>query len=89
MERRKFIKNIFFSVLGLGGLFALNGCMSGVSQTAEDKDAGDPYKCSLCGYLTRSKKDITQDRCPRCKTKNLKKITEKEMEKELGEEKGK
>jgi phage FluMu protein Com len=88
MNRRGFLKK---SIYGLGLAIAassiLGGCMSKIGKTAEDKKAGKPFRCTQCGYLTRSDKDLTKERCPRCFTKNFKEISEAEMTEYLSEEK--
>jgi len=75
MKRSEF-RNI---LLGLVGLSVLTGCKSRVGKSASDTSMGDPYKCSKCGYLTRSKADLTGKRCPRCYAKAMQKISENEM----------
>lgn len=59
------------------------GCISRIEKTATDQTNGPPYQCGRCGYLTRSKTDISADRCPRCRARKLKRISEAEMAKAL------
>ena len=82
MKRSEF-RNI---LLGFVGLSVLSGCKSRISKGAYDQSLGEPYRCSNCGHLLRSKTDLTDTRCPRCYAKALKKITEEEMAKLLSEE---
>lgn len=74
-------------LLGLIGLSSLAGCTSRVSKSAYDPDLGDPYKCSKCGYVLRSKEDKNGHRCPRCFANALGMISEEEAAKLLAEEK--
>jgi DNA-directed RNA polymerase subunit RPC12/RpoP len=79
MNRRGFIK-MLSGMLGLGALALVSGCMAPlVSATARDKSAGDPWQCMNCGHLTRTTEDLTGTRCPRCKKRMLKKISEAQM----------
>jgi phage FluMu protein Com len=88
MNRREFLKKSFLgAVTGLAATNFLVGCMSRVGNKAGDKKAGTPYRCAFCGYLTRSTKDLTRGRCPRCLTNQFKEISETEMTKYLAEEK--
>ncbi|MEN8254331.1 MAG: hypothetical protein ABFR33_02570 [Verrucomicrobiota bacterium] len=84
MKRNEFGKVL----LGLLGLSALVGCVSRISDDAWDKEKGEPYRCTKCGYLTRSKTDLTGTRCPRCHLKKMVKISEEEMAKLLAAENG-
>lgn len=79
MNKRKFNKILVAG--GAGGMFTslLGGCVSRISAVASNKEAGEPYRCTKCGYLTRSKTDISHERCPRCHAKKMVRITEEEM----------
>lgn len=66
-------------VLGLSGLSALVGCKSRIGKSAHDSALGDPWRCSKCGHLIRSKEDLSGTRCPRCYAKRMVKISEEEM----------
>jgi DNA-directed RNA polymerase subunit RPC12/RpoP len=71
--------------VGLVGASLLGGCVSKISDVAVDKEMGEPYRCTKCGYLTRSKTDLSDTRCPRCHVKKMVKISEEEMAKYLAE----
>lgn len=80
MNRRGFIKGLLSSILGVGALVFVHGCMAPlISTTARDKNAGDPWQCQNCGHLTRTNEDISGTRCPRCTQRMLKQISEEEM----------
>lgn len=87
MDRRDFLKWTLGGVVAGGILTFLNGCVARISETVYDKDQGTPWRCSNCGYLTRSTKDLSDTRCPRCMEKDLKRITEEELQKYIAEEK--
>ena len=80
MNKREFQKILVAGSVGLAGMAVLGGCVSRISEDARDKEKGEPYRCTKCGYLTRSKTDITDKRCPRCHVKKMVKISEDEME---------
>ena len=75
MKRRE----LWNVVMGLTGLSLLAGCKSRISKSAYDKSLGDPYRCSKCGHLIRSKTDMATKRCPRCYARRIVKISEEEM----------
>ena len=85
MNKREFQKTLVAGSVGLAGIAVLGGCVSRISEKAWDKEYGEPYRCTKCGYLTRSTTDITADRCPRCHAKKMVRISEEEMEKFLNE----
>lgn len=72
-------------MLGLTGISILTGCKSRISKSAGDTAMGEPYRCGRCGYLTRSKTDLTGERCPRCYSKKFERISEKEMAQAMSE----
>ena len=73
------------SAVGLGSL--AGGCTSArMSAAAQDPGAGTPYRCETCGYLTRSKEDLSDERCPRCWNKAFKQVDEKTFAEELAKE---
>jgi len=86
MNRRDFYKRILGTTVGAAGIALLSGCASKISKEAKDKKEGKPYRCSKCGYLTRSKVSITFRRCPRCYSKNMVAISEEDMTRFLAEE---
>lgn len=87
MKKQEFLRTLIAGITGVVGVSFLAGCMAPrVSQSAWDKMAGDPYRCGRCGHLTRSKKDISGERCPRCHSKMLTRITEEKMVKYLKDE---
>ena len=85
MNKREFQKTLVAGSVGIAGMVLLGGCVSRISEDAWDKEKGEPYRCTKCGYLTRSKTDITDKRCPRCHAKKMVKISEEEMAKYLAE----
>ena len=79
MNKREFQKTLVAGSVGLVGMAVLGGCVSRISEEASDKEMGEPYRCTKCGYLTRSKTDLSDTRCPRCHAKKMVKISEEEM----------
>lgn len=81
MNRRHFLKSVCIAVLGsIAFVFTLGGCVALVSPTVSEQES-QPWRCSYCGYLTRSEQDLTDTRCPRCRRKGfLARITEKELQ---------
>ena len=86
MNKREFNKALLAGGAGFAGATLLAGCVSRISEEALDKEMGEPYRCTKCGYLTRSKTDITDTRCPRCHVKRMVKISEEEMAKYLADD---
>ncbi len=86
MNKRGFNKTLVAGSVGLAGMAVLGGCVSRIGEDARDKEKGEPYRCTKCGYLTRSKTDLTGMRCPRCHAKKMVKISEEEMEKYLADD---
>ncbi len=76
MKRSEF-RNL---ILGVCGIFMLTGCKSRIAKSARNPEAGDPFRCNRCGYLFRSTKDMSNERCPRCYATELMRISEEEME---------
>jgi DNA-directed RNA polymerase subunit RPC12/RpoP len=83
MDRRGFLKVTLAGTLGVAGLVLVDGCMPRVSEKVYDRSIGQPWRCGNCGYLTRSEKDLTDERCPRCGRKRLGRISEEELQKYL------
>lgn len=80
MKKRAFLRLMTAGTLAVVGASVLGGCMAPrVGKNVMDQQAGDPYRCGRCGHLTRSKTDITGERCPRCRARMLKRITEEQM----------
>jgi len=50
------------------------------ADTLSKKEDGPPWRCGRCGKLLRSHEDMTDKRCPRCFSKQLKRITEEELQ---------
>ena len=86
MNKREFQKTLVAGSVGLAGIAVLGGCVSRISEKARNKENGEPYQCTKCGYLTRSTTDLSDTRCPRCYAKKMVRISEEEMEKYLNEE---
>ena len=85
MNKRTFNKTLLTGILGIAGLSLFSACASKISPEASDQAKGDPYRCTKCGYLTRSKTDLTGTRCPHCFAKKMVRISEEEMAKYLKE----
>jgi len=84
MDRRAFIKVLPASIAGIVALLSLGGCAAPlVSSKVWDPGNGSPWLCRNCGHLTRSDKDLTNTRCPRCGQRMLARISEDEMEQRL------
>jgi len=81
MENKTSRRNFLKATVGALGLIpVLSSCIAPrVSETARQKDGGDPWRSDNCGHLTRSKDDISGDRCPRCYSKQLKRVTEEQF----------
>ncbi len=80
MKRRDFFRVILLGGICIAGAVFFSGCIAPrISDTAWVKTAGSPYRCEKCGHLTRSETDITAERCPRCRARMMRKITEKQM----------
>lgn len=79
MNKREFQKALVVGGAALAGTALLGGCVSKISEDAMDPSKGDPYRCTKCGYLTRSKTDLSGTRCPRCHARKMVKISEEEM----------
>ena len=87
MKKRAFLEIVATGTVGIAGTALLAGCMAPrVGKRAGIKTEGEPYRCERCGHLTRSKTDITGERCPRCRARMLKRITEEEMAQYLAKE---
>lgn len=86
MNRRDFLKLTLGGAVTGGILTFLNGCVARVSEAVHDKAKGTPWRCSNCGYLTRSTEDLANTRCPRCMEKDMKRITEEELNNYLKQE---
>ena len=83
-NRRKFLKEFTQGVTGLSIISFLSGCIAPhISPSAGNQDNGDPWRCGNCGHLTRSNIDISSERCPRCFSKRLARVTEEEFSKYL------
>ena len=87
MRKREILQIVTAGTVGIAGTAFLAGCMAPrVGKNVLDEQSGDPYRCERCGHLTRSKTDITGDRCPRCRALLMKQITEEEMAQYLAKE---
>lgn len=69
---------------GVALAFGLPAMMSGcvaprISPKAMDKGNGKPWRCGYCGHLTRSQNDLSTERCPRCRRKELRPVGESEF----------
>ncbi|MEN7973107.1 MAG: hypothetical protein ABFR47_04655, partial [Verrucomicrobiota bacterium] len=71
MKKREFHKTLVAGCVGIAGAVVLGGCVSRIGKDAMDKEKGDPYRCTKCGYLTRSETDLSTTRCPRCYARKM------------------
>jgi DNA-directed RNA polymerase subunit RPC12/RpoP len=86
MTRRGLLKNVIVCAAGALGLTVSGGCMAPrVSPKVADESNGAPWRCEFCGHLTRSDTDLSDTRCPRCRRKRLRRISEEEAQKLLAE----
>ena len=85
MNKREFGKTMLAGGAAVAGASFLAGCVAAVSDKALDETQGDPWRCEKCGYLTRSKEDLSDVRCPRCHMKRMVRISEEEMENYLSD----
>jgi len=86
MKRREFIRTSAAGALGVAVLAAAGCSTSRVGPTAKDKAKGQPWRCQKCGYLMRSDEDLSNTRCPRCWSKSIRRITDKQMDEYLAKE---
>ena len=80
MNRREFLKLTFGIAVAGVSLAMVSGCAARINESVYQKDQGSPWRCSHCGYLTRSKEDLSDTSCPRCMRRDLEKISEQELE---------
>ena len=82
MNRRTFLRSVCVAVAGgVALLFTTGGCVAPRVSPTVSEQKSQAWRCGHCGYLTRSDRDLTATRCPRCKRKGvLKRITEKELQ---------
>jgi len=83
MNKRRFQKVLLGGGVGFSFAALFSGCKSRISETAHNKDEGDPYICGRCGYVTRSKTDMSEERCPRCYAQQFSRISEANMASQL------
>lgn len=80
MKKKEFLRLIVARTIGAASTVLMSGCMAPrIGENVWNKEAGDPYRCGRCGHLTRSKTDISGDRCPRCRARMQKRISEEQM----------
>lgn len=82
MTRRKFLVSVGLVAAGSAALLSgAGGCVAPrVSPTVTESKA-QAWRCDHCGHLTRSDRDLTGTRCPRCmRTGVMKRITEEELQ---------
>jgi DNA-directed RNA polymerase subunit RPC12/RpoP len=81
MDRRNFLVSVCAALAGSAGLLFLGGCIAPLISPAVKDQESQAWRCDNCGHLTRSDRDLTNTRCPRCKRKGfLKRITEQELQ---------
>jgi DNA-directed RNA polymerase subunit RPC12/RpoP len=82
MNRRRFLKSACVAVTGSAALVLVSGgCVAPRVSATVSEETSQAWRCEHCGHLTRSAKDLTDTRCPRCRRKGLlKKITEEELQ---------
>jgi DNA-directed RNA polymerase subunit RPC12/RpoP len=79
--RRQFLGSAGLAVAGGTALaLGLGGCAALVSPTVT-AEKSQAWRCEDCGHLTRSDKDLSASRCPRCHRKGVfTKISEAELQ---------
>jgi DNA-directed RNA polymerase subunit RPC12/RpoP len=85
MHRRQFLSFMGVALAGRAAiLVTAGGCVAPhVSPTVAGQKS-QAWRCGKCGHLTRSDRDLTDTRCPRCFRKGfMKKVTEKELQDDL------
>ena len=82
MVRRQFLSSMGAALAGASALLAtVGGCVAPRVSPSVGEQKLQAWRCEHCGHLTRSERDLTDTRCPRCFRKGvLKKITEKELQ---------
>lgn len=79
MTRRQWFKTTSLLVAGVAGAVAA-GCAPWIAAVARDPKNGQPWQCGNCGRITRSGKDLSAHRCPRCWHKGrFRRITEEKI----------
>jgi len=70
-----------FLTWGIGAVTGamLGGTLTSCASKLASKENGLPWRCTRCGKLLRSHKDMSEKRCPRCFAKILVRITEEEL----------
>lgn len=87
MNRRDFLKWTVGGAITGSLLTLVSGCIARINESVYEKDKGSPWRCTNCGYLTRSEKNLSDTRCPRCFEKDFEKITEEQLKKYIEQEK--
>lgn len=82
MDRRQFLSSMGVALAGSAAiLVTAGGCIAPHISPSVSGQKSQAWRCDNCGHLTRSDRDLTDTRCPRCfRTGFMKKITEKELQ---------
>lgn len=82
MTRRQFLKTAGWALAGCWTLGTIGCVAPKVSPSVQGSD--DPaWQCGYCGHLTRSSRDLSGTRCPRCMRRNVMERISEESLKEL------
>ena len=80
MNRRQFIKSASTTLAGSAILIFTSGCIAPRISPMVAEKKSQAWQCGNCEHLTRSDKNLSDTRCPRCMRKGfMAKITEKEL----------
>lgn len=81
MNRRDFLVSACALAAVNLAMLCSGGCVAPLISPAVSENTSQPWRCGNCGHLTRSERDLTDTRCPRCRRRGfLAKITEEELQ---------
>jgi len=81
MDRRHFLISACVALAGSLAALCSGGCAAPLISPAVSEQTSQAWRCGNCGHLTRSERDLTDTRCPRCGRKGfLTRITEQELQ---------
>jgi DNA-directed RNA polymerase subunit RPC12/RpoP len=81
MDRRNFLISACIAMAGSLAVLFSGGCVAPLISPAVSEQTSHAWRCGNCGHLTRSDRDLTDTRCPRCGRKGfLRRITAQELQ---------
>lgn len=81
MNRRHFLRSAFVTLAGSAAFLLSGGCVAPLVSPTVSEQKSQAWRCGNCGHLTRSSRDLTGTRCPRCKRKGfIVRISEEELQ---------